>query len=88
MRECERTADHYVGRIVAACEKLRRFPQRGTKRDEILPGLRTVGFERRATIAVVVEAGKVIVEGIFHGGRDFEAALRDESREFPSPEDR
>jgi toxin ParE1/3/4 len=27
------------------------FPERGTRRDDILPGLRTIGFERRATIA-------------------------------------
>ncbi len=30
---------------------LRTFPERGTKRNDIRQGLRTMGFERRATIA-------------------------------------
>lgn len=84
----ERTADDYVGRIVAHCQKLHLFPNRGRRRDEILPGLRTIGFERRATIAFMVDADLVLIEGVFHGGQDFESALRDDDREFPSPEDR
>jgi toxin ParE1/3/4 len=87
-RASERTADDYVGRIVAFCQRLNLFPCRGTQHDEIIPGLRTIGFERRATIAFIVEQDLVLVEGIFHGGQDFETALRGESREFPSPEDR
>jgi toxin ParE1/3/4 len=49
---------------------------RGRKRDDLLPGLRTIGFERRVTVAFVVSADAVLIEGIFYGGRDFEAALR------------
>jgi toxin ParE1/3/4 len=75
----ERTADIYVGRIVAGCQKLSLFPQRGTRRDDVLPGLRTIGFERRATIAFMIDGERVLVEGIFHGGMDFESTLRDEA---------
>jgi toxin ParE1/3/4 len=42
-----------------------------------LPGLRVTGFERRVTIAFIVTADAVLVEGIFDGGRDFEAEFRD-----------
>ncbi len=82
----ERIADTYVGRIVAHCRKLSLFPHRGTRRDDILPGLRTIGFERRATIAFLVGGDLVLIEGVFHGGQDFESALRGE--DIPSPEDR
>ena len=34
------------------------------------------GFERRVTIAFVVTEAAVLIEGIFYGGRDFEAAFR------------
>jgi len=40
-------------------------------------GLRVTGFERRVTIAFVVTADAVLIEGIFYGGRDFEAVFRD-----------
>ena len=47
-------------------------------RDDVLPGLRTIGFRKRVTIAFVVEAAAVLVVGIFYGGQDFESLLGDE----------
>ena len=73
----EDRADGYIGRIVAFCQGLATFPLRGTARDDLLPGLRTTGFERRVTIAFVVTADAVLIEGIFYGGQDFEAIVRD-----------
>jgi toxin ParE1/3/4 len=35
------------------------------------------GFERRVTIAFAVTSDAVLVEGIFYGGQDFDATLRD-----------
>jgi toxin ParE1/3/4 len=64
-RAGEHTADRYID------------PLRGSKRDDLLPGLRTIGFERRATIAFMVTAHAVVVEGVFYGGRDFEANFRE-----------
>jgi toxin ParE1/3/4 len=55
------------------------FPERGTRRDDLSPGLRIVGYRRRATIAFTVESDAVIIQGIFYGGQDYEAALRDQS---------
>src|SRR5262249_35815203 len=40
-------AGDYIARIEAACMALATFPQRGTKRDDLAPGIRTIGFERR-----------------------------------------
>jgi toxin ParE1/3/4 len=72
----EPRADAYIARILAFCNGLATFPMRGQKRDDLLPGLRTVGFERRVTVAFVVTAKAVLIEGIFYGGRDFEATFR------------
>jgi toxin ParE1/3/4 len=66
----------YVRRVIAACRRLDHFPERGTRRDEIMPGLRTLGFERRVTIAFTIEGNSVIILGVFYGGQDYEAALR------------
>ena len=60
----EECADSYVGRIVEFCNSLATFPLRGTQRDDLLPGLRVTGFERRVTIAFVVTAEAVLIEGI------------------------
>ncbi|MBV8848482.1 MAG: type II toxin-antitoxin system RelE/ParE family toxin [Methylobacteriaceae bacterium] len=49
------------------------LPERGTRRDEILPGLRTIGFERRVTIAFMVEDGNVIILAVAYGGRQLNA---------------
>ncbi len=73
----EERADGYINRIVAFCKGLSTFPLRGRRRDDILPGLRVAGFERRINIAFVVTADAVLIEGVFYGGRDYEAVLRD-----------
>ena len=69
-------ADSYVGRVVAYCETLKTFPRRGHRRDDLTPGLRIIGFERRITIAFVVTPDAVLIEGIFYAGRDIPAAFR------------
>ena len=75
----EARAEKYVGRIVAACNALAVFPERGTKRDDVRPNLRTIGFARRVTIAFSVEATtlSVAIHGVFYGGQDFETILRE-----------
>ena len=77
MHASEERADGYVGRIIDFCNGLSTFPLRGTQRDDLLSGLRVTGFERRVTIAFIVTAEAVLIEGIFYGGRDFEAEFRD-----------
>ena len=70
-------ADGFAQRIVDFCKRLAHFPKRGTSRDDILPGLRMIGMDRRLTIAFMVLPDRVLIEGIFYGGQDFETRLRD-----------
>jgi toxin ParE1/3/4 len=69
-------AGSYVDRIEAACLALQTSPLRGASRDDILPGLRTIGFERRATIVFRIRGSRVSIVRVFYGGQDFEHALR------------
>jgi len=69
-------AERYIARIEAACRSSTTFPERGTRRDDIAPGLGTVGFERRATIAFRIVGAKVVIVRIFYGGQEFERRLR------------
>ena len=68
-------AGAYIDRIEAACLSLESFPERGTRRDDIRPGIRVMGFERRATIVFQISGDTVIIARIFYGGRDYERIL-------------
>ena len=68
-------AARYTDAIVAQCESLSTFPQRGTRRDDLYPGLRVFGFRKRVSIAFKVEDDLVMIAGIFYGGQDLEAIL-------------
>lgn len=57
-------------RLRAACAKLADFPSRGSPHDELAPGLRSVPFERRATIYYQVTAQTVDIMHIAWAGRD------------------
>jgi toxin ParE1/3/4 len=74
----ESRADAYIARIVTFCSGLGTFPLRGQQRDDLLPGLRTTGFERRVTIAFLVTIDAVLIEGVFYGGQDFEATFQND----------
>ena len=60
----------YIERIEACCRGFATLPERGTRRDDLLPGLRIVGFERRVTLAFHVDAQTVAFDRILYGGRD------------------
>lgn len=68
-------AGHYLDRIEETCMKLANFPERGTRRPDIMAGLRTVGFERRVTIAFRVLKARVEIVTIAYAGREFESEL-------------
>lgn len=69
LRFYPKNAAAYVERIAAACQKIGLAPQRGIARDDIRPGLRAVGFERRVTITFQIEPDGVHILGIFYAGR-------------------
>jgi len=60
-RASEERADGYVGRIIDYCTGFSTFSERGRRRDDIIPGLRVTGFERRVTIAYLVTAEAVLI---------------------------
>lgn len=68
-------ARQYVKRITTYLDGFDVFPERGTRRDDLFPGLRIVGFERRVTIAFLVENDEVIVANILYGGRELPEGL-------------
>ena len=67
------TAERFVRRIKARCDKIGILPFGGRSRDDLAPGLRTVPFERRAIIVYKVEPNCVRIVNVFYGGRDYEA---------------
>lgn len=58
--------------------KLAQMPQFGTKRDEVLPGLRIASLGK-AVIAFRVDDGSRVVAilAITHGGADWQARVRE-----------
>ena len=62
----------YVERIETYCKGFANFPERGMGRDDLFPGLRVVGFERRVTIAFHVGEDTVTFLRILCGGRDID----------------
>lgn len=77
-----RTAAKFVARIEAKCQRIGNAPRAGRPRNDLLPGLRTVPFERSAVIAYIVEHDRVRIVNVFYGGRDFETILRDGDTEL------
>ena len=72
------TAQVYRERLLAACTSLQDFPSRGSMREDLAPGVRTISFEGRAVIAYLVGDGAVDILRIFHHGRDVSRAFSDD----------
>lgn len=66
----EDVADAYLDRIEARCRSIGDAPLTGSPRDDLSIGLRTVPFERRATIAYTVADSRVTIQRVVHAGRD------------------
>lgn len=67
----------FVESIETYCLGFAHMPERGTKRDELRPGLRTIGFRRRATILFEIDRAKrrVLIHGVYYAGRSLEDIL-------------
>lgn len=61
----------YIERLENYCQGFDLASERGHLREDIRPGLRIVGFERRVTIAFTVEDERVVILRIFYGGRNW-----------------
>ena len=71
----ENMAGRFIDRIEALCMSLSDFPERGTPRDDIAPGIRTRSFEGRAMIVYRVEGERVRIWRVIYAGRDLEREL-------------
>ena len=65
----------YLERVETFCLRLGVGSERGYRRDDIRPGLRVIGFERRLNIAFVVTDETVTVLRVFSAGRNWETAF-------------
>ena len=65
-------AMRYIERIERSCMSLTTMPDRGTRRDDLCPGLRVIAFQ--------INSGSVAILRILYGGRSVELA-------FPQVED-
>ena len=68
------TARGYVNSIIGYVNGFDLFPKRGSVRNEIRQGLRIVGFERRVSIAFLVEddTQEVVILRILYGGQQLD----------------
>ena len=73
------TAVRYTEGIINYCESLKVFPNRGTMRDDVRSGLRITNYKKRAVIAFDVDAEQVSIIGVFYGGQQYEAMLREDA---------
>ena len=75
-------AHRFLSAILDHIDGIGAFPLAGQAGDDVRPGMRTTTFKKRTLIAYEVDesSGEVVVNvlGVFHGGQDWEAALRDE----------
>lgn len=63
-------AIEFVERFRQHCGLLNMMPYRGASRDDLQHGIRTLMFERRATIAYRVREDNVQIVRVFYAGRD------------------
>ncbi len=70
------TALAYIERLETYCHGFDLASERGSLRGNIRPGLRIVEFERRVTIAFVVEETRVVVLRVLYGGQNWTDTLQ------------
>ncbi|WEK43405.1 MAG: type II toxin-antitoxin system RelE/ParE family toxin [Candidatus Sphingomonas colombiensis] len=64
------TASGYLDRIEERIASLSQFPDRGTPRDDLITGIRTLAFERRLLVAYMVDGSIVTVLRVINAARD------------------
>ncbi|CCV14659.1 type II toxin-antitoxin system RelE/ParE family toxin [Mesorhizobium sp. STM 4661] len=69
---------NFVAGIRDHCLGLSTFPQRGTERLEVMPGLRIIGYRRTVSIAFALKGEHVLILGIFYGGRNISPEFLEE----------
>ncbi|GES50088.1 hypothetical protein Rhsp01_33280 [Rhizobium sp. NBRC 114257] len=70
-----RTAEGYIGRIYARCEKIGDAPFGGVARDDLGTGIRMAVFEKSVVILYTIVENTVWITNVFFGSRDYETLL-------------
>lgn len=68
----------FISNIRAFCSQLATFPKRGNVRDDIMLGLRIIGYRRTVSIAFTVNDDAVLILGVFYAGRNITTDLFDQ----------
>lgn len=63
-------ARDYCTKLRQFCLSLHLYPERGTLRADLRPGLRILGYRRQASIAIRVTKTRVHILAIYQAGRD------------------
>lgn len=72
-------AERKLAEIEAAIDGLALLPHRGSRRDEVMPGLRAIPAGRKGVIAFTLddERREVMIQAVAYGGADWIARSRD-----------
>ena len=73
----------FTERLRVACFALADFSERGAPRNDIKDGLRILTHERKSVIAYFIKGDSVVINNIFHAGRDWETAMLDDDDSPP-----
>jgi toxin ParE1/3/4 len=71
LHSTKRTAAAYIRRVREFCRDLAIAPHRGESREQLRPGLRSIGFEDRISILfAILDAEEIVeIEGFNYAGR-------------------
>ena len=61
----------YAGRLEDHCMSFEFAGERGQRRDDLRPGFRVTGFERRVTIVFSVTETEVTILRLYYGGQNW-----------------
>ena len=75
-RSSRAIAERFVAALVDRALKLDSFPFRGTPRNDLMKGLRTIVHRRTVTIAYVVDGDEVEVTDFLYRGEDVARRFR------------
>lgn len=67
---------NYIERVMSYCAGFEIGGERGQRRDDLRPGLRVVGFERRIAIAFTVSSTEVTILRFYYGGQNWAGPQR------------
>lgn len=76
-------ATRFIDNLVSYCESLGLFPLRGTRRDDLLTGLRITHYRRSTIIAFRMrpDCETVSIVGVFYGGQNYTALFQGEGND-------